>query len=121
MGDLGMGELRHSLWALDRGAPLSDTARILDCVCDDDDRERSGGGADLRANNPVRSIYAIINGKPTMPTGTNADAIIVAAERKIQKILLDLDETLGGKISSVQIDTRNFADMHVEICTSDDV
>lgn len=49
-----------------------------------------------------------------------AEAVKLAddAGKKVQRILLDLDEALGGyhvHVSHVAIDTRNFANMGVEI------
>lgn len=46
--------------------------------------------------------------------------ILKHAERKIQRIMLDLDEQLidvGARVDSVDVDTRNFANMKTEIHT----
>lgn len=40
---------------------------------------------------------------------------ITTAETAIQKILLDLQERQGIKIENVSVDTRNFANLSVEI------
>ena len=37
------------------------------------------------------------------------------AENQIQKILLDLEEATGREIDVVQVDTRQFANLRVEI------
>ncbi len=50
-----------------------------------------------------------------------AKAVKLAEEagKRIQRILLDLDETLGASygvnVSAVDVDTRNFGQMRVEI------
>jgi len=38
-----------------------------------------------------------------------------AAERSIQKILIDLEEETNEEIDAVQVDTRNFASLRTEI------
>lgn len=48
------------------------------------------------------------------------NVVLKQTERKIQKLLLDLDEQLtdvGTRVCGVRIDTRNFANMDVEIHT----
>lgn len=40
---------------------------------------------------------------------------ISEAEKKIQKILLDLENDAGVKIDNVGVDTRNYANLAVEI------
>lgn len=37
------------------------------------------------------------------------------AEKRIQRILLDLEEAAGWRIDQVRVDTRNFANCAVEI------
>ena len=37
------------------------------------------------------------------------------AEAKIQRILLDLEEETGEKVDLVNVDTRNFANLSVEV------
>jgi hypothetical protein len=48
------------------------------------------------------------------------NVILKQAERKIQHLLLDLEEQLisvGTRVCGVNVDTRNFANMGVEIST----
>lgn len=40
---------------------------------------------------------------------------IKAAAERVQNILLDLQEDVGGLIDQVRVDTRNFANCSVEI------
>lgn len=37
------------------------------------------------------------------------------AEEKIQRILLDLEDVVGEDVNSVDVDTRQFANLRVEI------
>ena len=56
-----------------------------------------------------------------MAHATSKDLLLKEAEQAIQRILLDLDERLaevGDKIDSVRVDTRNFANLAVEIITT---
>lgn len=41
--------------------------------------------------------------------------ILKTAERRIQNLLIELEEDLQCKIESVEVDTRNFANLAVEI------
>lgn len=43
------------------------------------------------------------------------DEALDAAERQIQHILLNLEDEHGLKIENVEVDTRNFANLRVEI------
>jgi exonuclease VII small subunit len=44
-----------------------------------------------------------------------ADEALKQAELRIQRILLDLAERLGQDIEHVEVDTRNFSNLRVEI------
>lgn len=41
------------------------------------------------------------------------------AEDKIQRILIDLEMATGNEIDNVRVDTRRFANLHVEIFLRD--
>jgi hypothetical protein len=53
-------------------------------------------------------------GHPMNDTLT-ADEALKQAELRIQRILLDLAERLGQDIEHVEVDTRNFSNLRVEI------
>jgi hypothetical protein len=50
---------------------------------------------------------------------TVQDAAVSKAEVKIQKILIDLYNELGLDIEHVRVDTRNFANLAVEILVNE--
>lgn len=43
------------------------------------------------------------------------EAVVKGAERRIQRILIELEEDLQRAVEDVQIDTRNFAGLRTEI------
>lgn len=46
------------------------------------------------------------------------EALLETAEKKIQKILLDLVNEHGLKVVHVEVDTRNYANLAVQITAS---
>lgn len=50
---------------------------------------------------------------------TKDNSMLKQAEERIQKILLDLEEEAGREIDAVQVDTRQFANLKVEIFFED--
>lgn len=47
---------------------------------------------------------------------TTAESMaLTSAEKRIQRILLDLEEEAGKRIDQVNVDTRNYANCSVEI------
>lgn len=43
------------------------------------------------------------------------EEMLEEAERRIQRLLLDLEEAAGKRIDQVNVDTRNYANCSVEI------
>lgn len=46
---------------------------------------------------------------------TREEAVVKDAERRIQRILIELEEKLQREVEDVQIDARNFAGLRTEI------
>lgn len=51
----------------------------------------------------------------TPMTEDHIDKLNLGAEKAIQKILSDLEEKTGREVASVDVDTRNFANLAVSI------
>jgi hypothetical protein len=46
---------------------------------------------------------------------TPEELIIQDAEKRIRRILIDLEEATGKRVDHVEVDTRNFVNLHTEI------
>lgn len=51
------------------------------------------------------------------PAMTNEELLklVADAEKRIQRVLRDLQEEVGGRVNEVNVDTRNYANCLVEI------